>query len=141
MTDERNLNCELQFEDFINPFAITEIISSKSYLDGTWKQKTELSDFRNGISKHVLPIDMSSFSIAVISEVVPGRRVALHKHDDEPQFRYVMSGDLTLNGVEYHSGDWVIVPIGIEYEVSTIAGYTTMAGYGMSCQCSGVGGH
>ncbi|CVI62693.1 hypothetical protein AGR7A_pAt10051 [Agrobacterium deltaense NCPPB 1641] len=62
--------------------------------------------------------------------------VKLHKHDDEPRFRYVISGDLAPNGVEYGTGDWVTVPVGVEYDVSTIGGYATIAGYGMSCECS-----
>lgn len=76
-----------------------------------------------------------------MAEVEPGREIAEHVHDDEPQFRFVAAGSLILNDVLYEKGDWVVVPIGVPYTIRTETGYSTVAGYGMSCSFSAVGGH
>lgn len=131
----------MQFSDFIDPYAIKEIVSSKTFQNGQWRSLTSLQDFTNGIQKSVLPVDISKYKILVTSQVVAGRLIKAHKHDDEPQFRYIISGSFKLNGETYFAGDWVIVPQGYEYEIFTETGYVTIAGYGMSCQCSGAGGH
>ena len=135
------IKSELAFESFIDPYKLTEIASSKTFKNGQWRSLTALEDFRNGIHKSVLPIDISKYKILVISQVVPGRLIKTHKHDDEPQFRYILSGSFKLNGETYFTGDWVVVPKGYAYEIYTETGYTTMAGYGMSCECSKAGGH
>jgi quercetin dioxygenase-like cupin family protein len=131
----------LQFDSFIDPYAIKDLVSSKTYKKGQWRSLTALQDFTNGIQKSVLPIDITEYKILVLSQVAPGRLIKAHKHDDEPQFRYIISGSFKLNGETYHAGDWVIVPQGYDYEIYTETGYSTFAGYGMSCQCSSVGGH
>lgn len=135
------LDSELPFTDFIDPYNINEIISSKNFKGGSWERLSKLKDFNNGIHKSVLPIDISQFNILVVSEVIPDRLIKKHKHDDEPQFRYILSGSFILNDEVFNAGDWVIVPQSHEYEIFTETGYTTIAGYGMSCRCSAVGGH
>ncbi len=143
MTEKHDVEMQndLPFAEFIDPYAISEIVSSRTYRSGDWQSAAQLRDFNNGIRKIALPIDISQYRILVVSEVSANRHIKPHKHDDEPQFRYITSGSLTLNGETYRAGEWVIVPAGVEYEIHTEEGYTTLAAYGMSCQCSQVGGH
>lgn len=127
------MNSDLPFGDFLDPFAVTEIVSSKTYRDGEWRRLTNLRGFTKGVDKVVLPVDISRFRIMVVTSVAPGTHVKLHRHDDEPIFRYVTDGKLRLNDVDYEAGDWVLVPVGFPYEITTQEGYTTVAGYGVAC--------
>ncbi|MNP46422.1 hypothetical protein D3C76_1404190 [compost metagenome] len=105
-------------------------------MNGQWRSKTQLQDFKNGINKVVFPVDISKFKILVLSQVIPQRLIKTHQHDDEPMFRYLISGSFKLNGETYMAGDWVVVPIGYPYEIYTETGYVTMAPYCMSCECA-----
>lgn len=135
------MHTDMPFEDFIDPYALKNIVDSRTFDSGNWRPKTKLKDFQNGIDKVVIPVDISQYKILVVTETAAGRTIKAHSHDDEPMFRYLLSGSFKLNGIEYSIGEWVIVPVGMTYEIHTDTGYTTLAGYGMSCQCSAQGGH
>lgn len=139
--EQVTFKAELSFSDFVDPFSIEKVTSSKTFQNGDWEDDAQLSDFTNGIRKIVLPIDITRFRILVSTTVAPGRTIKAHHHDDEPQFRYIVSGSFTLNGELYTAGDWVIVPTGHTYEISTIDGYTTLGAYHQNCGCVQVGGH
>ena len=134
------LDNELPFSDFIDPYSVTEIVSSRSFRDGQWRNLTRLRGFSEGVDKVVLPVDISRFRIMVVTHVEPGRHIKLHRHDDEPIFRYISHGSFHLNGEYFEAGDWVLVPIGHAYEIHTDEGYTTVAGYGAACGTDGGGG-
>lgn len=140
MAETVKMHCELQFSSFIDPYKISQITTSRSFMNGEWRAKTTLQDFKNGIDKFVLPVDVTQFRICVVTTVASGRLIKRHRHVDEPMFRYLISGSFVLNGESYQSGEWVIVPQGMEYEIYSYEGYTTLAGYGMSCECSAAGG-
>lgn len=132
-----SMQCDLQFSDFVDPYAIKDVVSSKTFAKGQWRSLTALKNFGDGVQKSVIPVDISQFKILVHSQVVAGNLIKIHKHDDEPQIRYVVSGSLKLNGETYFAGDWIIVPRGYEYEIYTDTGYITLAGYGQQCQGGG----
>lgn len=68
----------------------------------------------------------------MLTTTEPGTHVATHAHD-EPMFRYVIEGSLTINGTEYRPGDWVFIPEGVPYDIRTTEGYTTLGCYGQAC--------
>ena len=70
--------------------------------------------------------------MSIITTVEPGTVVDTHMHQ-EPVLRVVAEGDLTLNGIEHKAGDWVLVPGGTPYRVTTKNGYTVIASYGAAC--------
>lgn len=131
--EEVIIKSSLQFSEFIDPFSIKEVISSKTFKNGQWRSLTLLKDFPDGVKKFVFPIDISKFRILVTTEVDSGTTIKSHRHKDEPQFRYILSGDFKLNGHTYSSGDWVIVPPDYEYEIITETGYKALSGYGVRC--------
>lgn len=135
------MHSDMPYDDFVDPYKITEIVDSRTFMGGAWRSLTTLQDFTNGIDKFVLPIKLEQYRIFVVTRVVAGRIIKSHSHDDEPMFRYLVAGSFDLNGIKYNTGEWVIVPIGLNYEIYTEDGYTSIAPYGMSCECSGVGGH
>jgi hypothetical protein len=106
----------------------TEIVSNRTHLDGELELKTPLSGFPKGVSKWVIPIDMSLFTALIITQVAPKTHVARHSHDGAV-FRFIASGSLCLNGVDYGSGDWILVPAGVEYEIDTEEGYVAATTY------------
>lgn len=131
------LNSSFPYEEFVDPFAIQKITDSNGFINGQWKSDTQLRGFQEGVKKFVLPVDISKFNIMVLTEVQAGQVVKSHSHKDEPIFRFIISGNLLLNGTPYEAGDWVIVPTGMPYEITTEGGYTTMAPYCMSCEQNG----
>ena len=135
------MHSEMPFSQFIDPYSIKEIVSSRTAFDFDWKEKTRLQDFTNGIDKIVIPVDITKAKIWVLTQVSAGRLIKRHKHEDEPMLRYITRGSFLLNDEKYIEGEWVIVPTGHEYEIYTYTGYTAMMPYGMSCQCSLAGGH
>lgn len=137
--EEVKMHNELPFSQFIDPYSLKEPIDSRAFHGGNWRSETKLTDFNAGINKSVLPVDISKFKIMVITEVVPGRLIKRHKHDDEPMFRYIISGSMVINGEKYVAGEWLVLPIGWEYEIYTHEGYVTMAPYCMSCECNNAG--
>lgn len=126
------MDSSLGLDEFLKPSAVTEIVSSKSFRDGQWKPLTTLKGFPIGVEKRVVPVDLEDFRIFVVTSVAPGTNVSSHSHD-EAILRYVIRGSFELEGVEYTEGEWVLVPSGVAYGISTADGYTTLAGYGQAC--------
>src|SRR4051812_36443995 len=50
------LQSDLPFADFIDPLKATEIVSSKTFHEPAWRNKSRLRGFGTGIHKTVLPI-------------------------------------------------------------------------------------
>jgi quercetin dioxygenase-like cupin family protein len=122
------------FGPFIDPERETEIVSSKSYMGGRWAEATKLKDEVAGVSKQLIPIDMSIFTARVVTTVAPGTHLPRHSHDG-CLLRYVASGSLKLNGVDYATGDWIFVPAGADYEIETAEGYTAVLDYRNCSNC------
>jgi quercetin dioxygenase-like cupin family protein len=118
----------------IDPDSVAHIISSKSYLDGDWRNAARIGGAPAGVSKQLVPIDMASFTAQVITSVEPRTRVARHAHDGAV-LRYGASGSFRLNDVDYSTGDWILVPAGVEYEIETKEGYTVVASYKSCSHC------
>lgn len=128
------LTSDLKFQDFIDPFAIDEILDNRSFISGLWQDKAKLKNFQSSIEKIVFPIDISKYNFMVLTDVLPDTHIKKHSHKDDPIFRYVLDGEFSLNGVDYKKGDWVIVPINFPYEIITEKGYKAMCIYCMSCE-------
>ena len=127
------LQNDLPFSEFVRQGEASNVVDSHSFVAGQWKARGRLRGFPTGIMKHVVPVDISYANFLVITSVEPGSKVHPHTHD-EPQFRYVIHGSLSLNGKRYVAGDWVFVPAGIPYHIETDEGYTTLGCYGVQCE-------
>jgi hypothetical protein len=68
-----------------------------------------------------------------IVQVPAGKHVTPHSHDEDV-FRVLISGDLTVNGVEIGIGEWFVVPASTPYEILTRNGYQVMSGYTSNCR-------
>jgi hypothetical protein len=51
-----------------------------------------------------------------ITVAKPSAVTPAHRHTQGPGVRVILSGALTFNGEEYHSGDWLYVPKDMQYE-------------------------
>lgn len=120
----------LDLNNVIDPDNFTGIISNKTIKN--WEQLSLVKQFPGRITKTVIPIDLARYRMTVVARVEPGVKVELHAHE-EPVFRYVVEGELTLNGVNYESGDWILVSSKTPYEVFTKSGYTVLEDYGCKC--------
>ncbi|TCJ89398.1 cupin domain-containing protein [Nocardia alba] len=126
------LHSAIDVDEFVSESTSATIIDSHTFRDGEWRALTMQENTASGITKCVVPVDISSAQFLVMTEVAPRTAVESHRHG-EPILRLVVSGSLTLNGTEYRTGDWVYVPAGVDYRIDTEAGYTTVAGYGVPC--------
>ena len=120
----------LNKKSIVNPQKAEGVISSKTY-DG-WENVSQVTQFPGRIQKSVIPLDFSYYQMAILTKVEAGVTVGRHSHA-EPVFRFVLKGDLTINGIEHGLGDWILVPSDTPYEVSTKTGYTILANYGQKC--------
>ena len=127
---------KIDFSNYIDPMAISDIVSSKTYNGGKWAANTTLGNTPKGVTKIILPIDMHFFRINVITTAEPETKVRTHSHD-EPTFRYIISGSLTVNGVQYSPGEWMVIPENFQYDIETSTGYKTIMGYGEACTTPG----
>jgi len=126
------MQSELSLNEFINPEEADSIVSSQTFRDGDWVRLTTLRGFPSGVEKSVIPVDIESFRIVVLTTVGPDSHVAGHSHD-EAILRYVVRGSLTINGTTYREGEWVLVPAHHSYTIGTEEGYLTLAPYGVAC--------
>jgi len=117
-------------DNVIDPDRATKVVSSKTVKD--WENQSPVKQFPGRITKAVIPIDFGRYHMMMTTKVEPGVKVDLHAHE-EPVFRYVIEGKLTLNGVEYEPGDWILVPSKVPYQVQSDTGYTVLASYGQKC--------
>jgi len=120
----------LLLEKCIDPDTETKVISSTQMND--WENVSPVKQFPNRISKKVIPADFSRYKMSIVTKVEPGVSVGTHTHE-EPIFRYVVEGDVTINGIKHGPGDWVLVPSKVPYNVATVNGYTVFAKYGVQC--------
>ena len=120
---------------FIDPELTTEIIRSRTYMDGRWLEATRIAECPDGVNKQLLPVNMSCFTARVVTTVAPKTHVASHSHDGAV-LRYIASGSLNLNNVAYEAGDWILVPPGAAYEIDTEQGYTAVVDYKSCIECS-----
>lgn len=117
----------------IDPLAITDIVSSKSFLGGQWLDKTKHLLFNEPeVQKWFLPVDFSYWKIQIISVIEPLTIIPEHEHD-EPVFRFILEGSLELNGVFYERYDWIIVPANFRYAIQTREGYKIISAYHINC--------
>jgi hypothetical protein len=121
---------DLKLEVAINPETAKGIVSSTQLVG--WEEMSPVRQFPGRIKKSVIPIDFAYYRMGILTKVEAGVTVGIHQHA-EPVFRFVIAGDLTINGIKHKSGDWVLVPSNTPYEVRTRNGYTILASYGMKC--------
>ena len=128
--------CELDDASIVDAWAANCIVDNESFADAHGNEKLIHRQFKNhsSISKKFIPVDLSFFRQAVLTEVKANTLIKSHKHD-EPMLRYVLDGSFALNGKQYSPGDWVLVPKNTDYEIHTLTGYKTLAMYGM-CPCA-----
>lgn len=127
-------NFDLDQSLVIDPAKLTEVVSSRSFLEGAWLEKTKHKLFNEPeLKKYFLPIDFSYWNLTLISIIDPLTMIPRHAHT-EPVFRYVLEGSFLLNGQEYDRDDWLIVPENFAYEIETREGYRVLSKYHDQCQ-------
>jgi hypothetical protein len=85
-----------------------------------------------GFDQWQLPIflnDCPTFFYLTVAQ--PGAVIPRHSHTRD-LFRVVISGSITVNGIELKSADWMFVPKGVSYSYSAALnpGAITMHSYG-----------
>jgi redox-sensitive bicupin YhaK (pirin superfamily) len=125
----------LPYEKFVDPLSITEILSSREFMDGEWRKEAQIQHRFDGVSRFVLPFKGHDPAITVLVDVEPNTKVPLHVHKGDAVCRYILSGSLFLNGTKYESGEWVIVPKDKPYEIATDEGYRAVLIYCGSTVC------
>ena len=120
----------LNVDEIIDPARESGIVSSKS-ISG-WESLSPVKQFPGKISKSVIPIDFRDYRMMVVTNVSAGQIVDTHRHE-ESVFRYVVSGEMILNGTSYSSSDWVLVPANTPYRIESPLGYVVVASYGVKC--------
>ena len=131
--EDVKLSCDLPFTKFATHKGHTEIISNMNFKEGDWNEVCRLKKSSPGVHKRVIPVDFRDFCMLVVTEVAPNTAVKKHSHD-EGIVRYVIKGSFLLNGTRYKKGDWVLVPEGVPYEITTKSGYVVIAGYRTWCK-------
>ena len=118
----------------IDPPLMTEIVSSKSFMGGNWKDQCRHREFNEPeVKKWFIPIDCSYWNIQIVTIVDPLTIIPPHQHT-EPVLRHVLQGSFELNGVEYSEGDWVVVPANFVYSIQTRSGYRILSAYHDQCE-------
>ncbi|MBU3005745.1 cupin domain-containing protein [Paraglaciecola arctica] len=126
--------CDFPDDEIIDPTKIKDIVCCKSYRGGNWKGEGKHKLFNEPeIRKYFIPVNSTYWNLDIITEVDPGTIIPKHKHD-EPVLRYVMDGEMELNGVTYVPGDWVIVPANVPYQIQTRLGYRILSRYSENCK-------
>lgn len=65
-----------------------------------------------------------------VTVAAPGAVTPKHSHDQGAGVRFILGGSVTINGVDYHGGDWLYLPAGTPYDyVAGPMGAIIMAGY------------
>lgn len=125
--------CDIPNEKIIDPLTITGIVSSQSFYSDIPLKDTKHKLFNEPeVKKYFIPVDCSYWDLDVITYVEAGTIIPKHAHD-EPVLRYVLEGQLELNGVLYEVGDWIIVPKGFPYQIQTKTGYKILSRYSANC--------
>lgn len=78
-----------------------------------------------GITRDLLPIDVNGLREVRFTKVSAGTSVSPHFHEG-PIFRFITKGSATVNGEVYNTGDWMAIPPGLEYSISTDSGYEAL---------------
>lgn len=103
----------------INPLFAKEIIDTHNFnndMQGLDDVHMSNSSGFDNVHDEIVPVDFSMFREVRIVKVEPNTKIESHTHTS-PIFRIILKGGMTLNGVEYREGDWMVIPGGIEYQI------------------------
>ena len=109
-----------------NIWSIDRIIDKESCQDCLTTDVGELFDSSEplGVIHDDIPVNLTGLGHVRLTEVKPNTKVETHSHPS-PTFRFVMDGDLTIEGKTYTKGDWLAIPTNYEYSVETKNGYAS----------------
>lgn len=116
----------------VNPLFIKCIIDIHNFsgdMPGLDDIQMSTSDGFDDVHDAIVPVDFSMFREFRIIKVEPNSNIEIHAHE-APIFRIISKGKMTLNGVEYSEGDWIVIPGGTEYRIEAGS-----AGYEALCAC------
>jgi hypothetical protein len=109
----------------VSPFLVKDIVNKSNYTDHlNSKLVLETVEFPS-VSSQTIPVDLSGMKILRSIDVAPGTSVPPHAHAG-PTFRFILSGDATVEGVRYEAGDWMIIPAKKAYSIDTENGYRAL---------------
>lgn len=88
-----------------------------------------------GYEQWQLPVKLTGETFFFLTVGQPGAVVPTHSHKRD-LFRIVVWGSVIYNGIELKQGDWMFVPAGVEYSLSTAMNPSSPAG-AMTWHCYG----
>ncbi|CAE6795707.1 hypothetical protein R70006_05063 [Paraburkholderia domus] len=126
------MDTPITFPEFVDPETQRDVADSHTFSQGAWETIGQFRDAPPGVKKAVIPVNIKEYCMMVITEVGPNTSVRKHSHK-EGIVRYIINGTLLQSGVQYSAGDWVFVPPGVPYEITTKGGYKAMCLYRNYC--------
>lgn len=131
----KNTNVLEWFSDYLKRIETTHAqanLEGKEIIVSTDFNVEQLSESGN-IKKTPIVWPLHLYNMFYITEVPPNTSIPIHFHD-EPVFRYVVKGDLEINGIKIQPETWFVVQKGVKYQIKTESGYTALVGYTSICQ-------
>src|SRR5579871_126598 len=110
-------NHTMRIEKFAQMLAGKKLIVSTDFDVKPFKEA-------RGIRKTPLIWPLWDYKMFYVVDVPPGVTIPKHSHK-EAVFRILISGSLTINGVEIDKpGTWYVVPAFTDYQITTETGYS-----------------
>lgn len=90
----------------------------------------------SGLNRTPIPWPIDSLNMFYVLQAPPETHVPFHSHPSDV-FRFILEGEMTLNGITVKAGMWCVVRKGTRYTVSSNDGYRSLVAYRDICEVTG----
>jgi hypothetical protein len=103
-------------KDIVNKHNLSNQVVHDMYVD-------DIFPVISGVLSDIIPVDLDRLRELRLVSVAPNTTVPSHAHRS-PVVRLIIDGSVSIDGIEYVKGDWMIIPENHAYSLSTKSGYS-----------------
>lgn len=91
----------------------------------------------SGLTRTPITWPLQDLNMFYVLDAPPCTDVPKHAHQSDI-FRFVIEGELEINGHHVQTGTWMIVPKGTKYSITSKTGYKALVAYKDLCEVTGL---
>lgn len=91
----------------------------------------------SGLTRTPITWPLQNLNMFYVLEAPPCSNIPRHAHQSDI-FRFIIEGELEINGQTVKTGTWMVVPKGTKYSISSKTGYKALVAYKDLCEVTGL---
>jgi hypothetical protein len=90
----------------------------------------------SGLTRTPITWPLQELNMFYVLEAPANTNIPTHAHANDV-FRYILEGEMVINGLVVNAGMWFVVRKGTKYAVTSKAGYKSIVAYKDICEVTG----